>query len=90
MPKLLQHHFHYQNKHYVYVADAIRAIIKIIESTIFHNNNIENIEEHIRYDDNGLDVTKVLSLFERSNNVKFLKTDITYDNKKAPLSGKPS
>lgn len=90
IPKSLVYHFHYYNKHYVYIADAMRSIVKIIEFVLTKKDKVEQIEEHIRYDDKGFDVTKIISLFEDNNNIKLLNTSITYGDQPAPLSGSPS
>lgn len=80
----LNYSFYYQNKHLVYINDAMRALVKIISSPDIGQ------EEHIRYDDVGFNVENIIPLFEKVNKIEFANKNIIIGKEKAPILGAPS
>jgi hypothetical protein len=77
----------YRYIHFVYIRD----VLNILTSLVLNNQNA-NKEEHIRYNNMGFDVEKLILLFEQLNdpNYTFEYKKLNIGNKIAPCAGSPS
>jgi PhoPQ-activated pathogenicity-related protein len=82
----------YKYVHFVYIRD----VLEIIASLVLQADNVDsrdyNKEEHIRYNNIGFDVEKMISLFEQLNSPDYVfkYKKLTIGNKVAPCHGEPS
>lgn len=77
----------YKYVHFIYIRD----ILDVIMSLVSKQQEI-NKEEHMRYNNTGFDIEKLIYLFEELNSEDYVFTykKLTIGNKIAPCSGKPS
>ena len=77
----------YENIHFVFIQDAIRAILKTMKS---EDIKFKNAEHHLRYNNKGTNIKKIADLFQRSNHDSFFSYMYIDQNKKtAPFYGEP-
>ena len=82
----------YKYVHFVYIRDVLEVITSLVlEADNINFTNYQK-EEHLRYNNIGFDVEKMISLFEQLNgpDYVFKYKKLTIGNKFAPCHGKPS
>lgn len=71
----------YQNIHFVYIHDAVKAICRHLMST---KHQTQNQEHHLRYDDVGTDINTILQTFSRFYNENFRYVEFNNNQHTAP------
>jgi cupin superfamily acireductone dioxygenase involved in methionine salvage len=87
--KKLEIQSNYNNIHFVYIMDAIKAITEIVRYYLA-NGVFLHSEEHIRYDNNGTSIKNIVTLFEKVNQIEFKEKNIITLESTAPYHGAPS